>query len=49
VLTLASAGGGLFGARVAARADTTRLSAAFTVLVLGVAVYTAARALPALI
>jgi hypothetical protein len=48
VLTLASVLGGLVGARLAARTDTTRLSAAFTVLVLGVAVYTAARALPAL-
>ncbi len=47
-LTAASALGGLFGARLACRVDTRRLSAAFTVLVLGVAVYTAARALPAL-
>ncbi len=47
-LTAASAGGGLLGARVADRADTRKLSAAFTVLVLGVAGYTAARALPAL-
>ena len=37
------------GARLADRIDTTRLSAAFTVLVLAVAVYTAARALPALV
>ena len=49
VLTVASAVGGLVGARAAARTDTSRLSAAFTVLVLGVALYTAARALPALI
>lgn len=48
-LTLASALGGLLGARLAARTDTARLSAAFTVLVLGVAIYTAARALPALV
>ena len=34
---------------LAARTDTDRLSAAFTVLVLVVAVYTAARALPALV
>jgi uncharacterized protein len=47
-LTLASALGGLLGARLAARNDTARLSAAFTVLVLGVALYTAARAFPAL-
>ena len=48
-LTVASVVGGLVGARLAARTDTARLSAAFTVLVLGVAVYTAARALPALV
>ena len=49
VLTVASAAGGYAGARVADRADTHKLSAAFTVLVLVVAVYTAIRALPALI
>lgn len=49
VLTAASAVGGLFGARLAARTDTSRLSAAFTVLVLGVAVYTSSQALPALL
>jgi uncharacterized membrane protein YfcA len=48
-LTIASVAGGLIGAHVAARTGTTRLSAAFTVLVLVVAVYTAARALPALL
>ena len=37
------------GARLADRVDTRRLQAAFTVLVLGVAVYTAAQALPALV
>ena len=37
------------GARLAARTDTRRLSAAFTVLVLVVAVDTAAQALPALV
>ena len=47
-LTLASAAGGLVGARVAARTDTARLSSAFTVLVLAVAGYTAFRAFPAL-
>ena len=47
-LTVASVVGGLVGARVAARTDTARLSAAFTALVLGVAAYTAVRALPAL-
>ncbi len=49
VLTAASAVGGFLGARIAAHTDTSRLSAAFTVLVLAVAVYTASRALPALI
>jgi uncharacterized membrane protein YfcA len=48
ILTLASVVGGLAGARVASRTDTTGLSTAFTILVLVVAVYTAARALPAL-
>ena len=49
VLTVVSALGGLIGARVADRIDTERLSTAFTVLVLAVAVYTAVRALPALL
>ena len=49
VLTAVSALGGFFGAKLADRIDTNRLSAAFTVLVLAVAVYTAARALPALV
>ena len=49
VLTAASAAGGFAGARLADRIDTTRLSAAFTVLVLAVAVYTATQALPALV
>ena len=49
VLTAASAIAGVVGARLAARLDTDRLQAAFTVLVLAVAVYTAARALPALL
>ena len=48
-LTAASAVGGFLGARIADRADTRRLSAAFTVLVLGVAGYTAAQAVPALV
>jgi hypothetical protein len=39
----------MIGARMSAHSDTTRLSAAFTVLVLLVAVYTAARALPAVL
>ena len=49
VLTIVSALGGLVGARLADRIDTDRLSTAFTVLVLAVAVYTAVRALPALL
>lgn len=48
VLTAVSALGGFLGAQLTDRIDANRLSAAFTVLVLAVAVYTAARALPAL-
>jgi uncharacterized membrane protein YfcA len=48
-LTAAAAAGALAGARIAARTDTRRLSAAFTVLVLVVATYTATQALPALV
>lgn len=48
LLTAASAAGAVAGARRAARTDTRRLQIAFTVLVLVVAVYTAARAFPAL-
>ena len=48
VLTAVAALGGFLGARLADRIDPHRLSAAFTVLVLVVAIYTAARALPAL-
>ncbi len=49
VLTAVSALGGFLGALLADRVPTRRLSTAFTVLVLVVALYTAARALPALI
>jgi uncharacterized protein len=49
VLTTASAAGGLAGARLADHVDTAKLSTAFTVLVLGVAAYTATQALPPLI
>jgi hypothetical protein len=49
LLTAASAVGGAAGARLADRTDTRRLTLAFTVLVLGVAAYTAARALPPLL
>ena len=49
VLTLASAIAAVAGARIADHADTRHLAGAFTVLVLAVAVYTAARAVPALI
>lgn len=48
VLTAASAVAAVAGARLADRADTSRLQGAFTVLVLGVAVYTAIQALPGL-
>jgi len=49
VLTLASALAAVAGTRLADRMDTRRLSAAFTVLVLAVAGYTATQALPALL
>lgn len=49
VLTAASALAAVAGARLADRVDTDRLQGAFTVLVLGVAVFTATQALPALI
>jgi uncharacterized membrane protein YfcA len=48
-LTASAAVAAVVGAGVADRADTRRLSAAFTGLVLAVAAYTAVRALPALI
>ncbi len=48
VLTAASAVGGVLGARLAARTDTRRLAAAFSGLVVVVAVATAAQAIPAL-
>jgi uncharacterized membrane protein YfcA len=47
-LTAAAVAGGLAGTWVSARTDTRRLSAAFTVLVLVVAGYTAVQAVPAL-
>lgn len=47
-LTLASAAGAVVGARVADRADSAKLSGAFTGLVLLVAAYTAAQSLPEL-
>ena len=47
-LTAASALGGLLGARLADRLETSYLATAFTVLVVAVALYTAVRALPAL-
>ncbi len=49
LLTLAAVLGGWAGARLAARADTSKLQAAFTVLLLLVAGYTAVQAVPALI
>lgn len=48
-LTLTSAVSAIVGARLTARVDTERLSVAFTVLVLAVAVYSTARAVPALL
>lgn len=49
ILTATSAVGGFLGAKLAARIDTRRLTTAFTVLVLAVALYTATQALPALL
>lgn len=49
ILTAVSALTAVAGARIADRLDTSRLQTAFTALVLGVAVYTAARALPTLL
>ncbi|MCP3422626.1 sulfite exporter TauE/SafE family protein [Nocardioides pinisoli] len=48
-LTLTAVAGSVLGARLAARTDTRRLSAAFTGLVLAVAAYVAVLALPALV
>ena len=48
-LGAAASAAALIGARIADRTDTRRLSAAFTGLVLVVAAYTAAQALPALV
>lgn len=49
LLTVASALASVAGARLADRVDTNRLQVAFTVLVVGVAIYTASQALPALL
>lgn len=49
VLTAASGAAAVTGARLASRADTGRLTTAFTALVLAVAVYTGAQAVPALL
>ena len=48
LLTVVAVAGGWAGARLTARADTSKLHAAFTILLLLVAGYTAWRALPAL-
>ena len=48
-LTVTSALAAVIGARLADRLETSRLQGAFTVLVLAVAAYTAARALPAIL
>jgi hypothetical protein len=47
-LTVAAVVGSVAGARLAARSDTRRLSAAFTALVVAVAAYVAVQAVPAL-
>jgi uncharacterized membrane protein YfcA len=49
LLTAAAAIGAVLGTRLARRTDPHRLAAAFTLVVLGVAVYTAVRALPGLV
>lgn len=49
LLTGVAAAGAVLGARLAGKVDSARLSAGFTVLVLGIAVYTAVQALPALV
>jgi uncharacterized membrane protein YfcA len=49
LLTTGSVVAAVVGARIADRVDTAVLQGAFTVLVLGVAVYTASQALPALV
>ena len=49
MLTVVSALAAVAGAHVATRVKSVHLSAAFTVLVLGVAAYTAARSVPALL
>jgi len=48
-LTAASTVGGVLGVRLANRLETSHLATAFTVLVVAIALYTAARALPALL
>jgi len=48
LLTVAAVIGGWLGARVAARVETDRLQPAFTLLLIAVAAYTAAQAVPAL-
>ena len=48
LLTTVAVVGGFAGARLSARTDTSKLQAAFTVLLVLVAGYTAWRALPAL-
>lgn len=48
VLTVASAAAAVLGARLAGRVDASHLSAVFAALVLGVAVFTTVRAVPAL-
>ena len=49
VFTLAALAGALAGNRVASRVDASRLTAAFTVLLIAVAAYSLARSLPGLV
>jgi uncharacterized protein len=49
VFTLAALAGALAGNRVASRVDPSRLTAAFTVLLIAVAAYSLIRSLPGLV
>ena len=49
VFTLAALAGTLAGTRIASRVSASRLTAAFTVLLIAVAAYTMSRSLPALL
>ncbi len=49
VFTLAARAGALAGNRVASRVDASRLTTAFTILLIAVAAYSLARSLPGLV